>query len=112
MNNHHHEKSAHGHHGHHGHAHSCGAGGCGCSDHAAAEKEIACCHSHEELVLNTREIAFIQELTHRGYLPVSRYILSSSVEEEVRFEMLAPVYMNTPGDDMETVKRTVQFSKD
>lgn len=94
-------KSAH--HHEHTHTHGCSSGGCGCSSQTA-EKETACCCSHKPPVLNPQEIVFMQELAQRGCLPVSRYILSSSTEEEARFEMLAPVYMNDPSDGMETVK--------
>ena len=85
------------------HNHSCG-GSCGCSSHAV-EKKADCCHSHEPLILSPQEEVFMQELAQWGYLPVSRYILSSSKEKEVRFEMLAPVYINDLNDDRETGKK-------
>ncbi len=77
------------------HSHSC------CGD--------CCAHSLESLTINSKEISFLKELVKCSYLPVSRFIMSSSIEEEAKLVSLAPVYINAIDDSMETVKeiRTV-----
>ncbi|PKM76660.1 MAG: hypothetical protein CVU90_11265 [Firmicutes bacterium HGW-Firmicutes-15] len=77
------------------HSHSC------CGD--------CCAHTLESLTINSKEISFLKKLVKCSYLPVSRFIMSSSIEEEAWLESLAPVYINSIDDSMETVKeiRTV-----
>ncbi|MEN6350994.1 MAG: Abi-alpha family protein [Syntrophomonas sp.] len=83
------------------HTHSC-CGDC-CSSHTSnLEGEYA--HSLESLRINNKEITFLRELVKCNYLPVSRFIMSSSIEEEARIVSLAPVYINSIDDSMEMVK--------
>lgn len=83
------------------HTHSC-CGDC-CSSHTSnLEREYA--HSMESLRINSKEISFLMELVKCNYLPVSRFIMSSSIEEEAWIVSLAPVYIITIDDSMETVK--------
>lgn len=48
----------------------------------------------------------MKQLVQCNYLPISRFIMSSSKEEEARFVSLAPVYINAVDDSMETMKKT------
>ena len=87
--------------------HSC-SGDC-CSHSHTSNLEGDCAHSLESLTINSKEISFLKEFVKCSYLPVSRFIMSSSIEEEAWLESLAPVYINSIDDSMETVKeiRTV-----
>jgi len=91
------------------HSHSC----CGdCCDHNhTTNLEGDCAHYLESQTINSKEMSFLMELVQCSNLPVSRFIMSSSIEKEARIVSLAPVYINDTGDSMETVKeiRTVLF---
>jgi len=78
-------------------------------NHSHSCCDECCDHSLESLTINSKEISFLRELVKCSYLPVSRFIMSSSIEEEARLVSLAPVYINSVDDNMETVKeiRTV-----
>ncbi len=85
------------------HAHSCGDA-C-CSHNHTSDMEGDCCaHALESLKINNKEIAFLMKLVQCSYLPVSRFIMSSSNEKEAWFVALAPVYIMAVDDSMETVK--------
>ena len=86
----------------HDHSHSCCSDCCG--DSHSSKSAGDCAHSLESLTINSKEISFLAELVKCSYLPVSRFIMSSSIEEEARIESLAPVYINDIEDSMETVK--------
>ena len=89
------------------HSPSCSGDCCSHSHISNLEEEYV--HLLKELTLNSKEISFLKEFAKCSYLPVSRFIMSSSIEEEAWVESLAPVYINSIDDSMETVKeiRTV-----
>jgi hypothetical protein len=97
--------------------HGCG-GGCHChqrpeshqqSEGCCSSKQGAgqegCCHSHkqEPLNLNKAELMMLLDLAQYIYLPISRFIISSSTEE-ASFVALAPASVNSRDDSLETVK--------
>ena len=84
------------------HSHSCSGDCCSHSHISNLDGEYA--HSLKSLTLSSKEIAFLKEFAKYSYLPVSRFIMSSSIEEEAWLESLAPVYINSIDDSMETVK--------
>jgi hypothetical protein len=86
----------------HNHSHSCSDDCCSHSHTGNLEANEA--HSLESLTINIKQRAFLKELVKFGYLPVSRFIMSSSIEHEARIESLAPVYIIAIEDSMETVK--------
>jgi hypothetical protein len=90
----------------HNHSHSCSDDCCGSH---TSDLEGNCAHSLESLLLNSKEISFLKELVKYIYLPVSRFIMSSSIDEGAKIVSLAPVYIKSIDDSMETVKdiRTV-----
>ena len=89
-------------HSDHNHSHSCSDDCCGHSHTSSLEGN--CAHSLESLTINKKEKAFLVELVKFRYLPVSRFIMSSSIEHEARLVSLAPVYIIAIDDSMETVK--------
>ena len=84
------------------HSHNCN-GDC-CSHSHTSNLEGDGVHSLESLIINSKERAFLMEFVKYNYLPVSRFIMSSSIEEEARLVSLAPVYIIAIDDSMETVK--------
>ena len=81
--------------------------GCGCGhDHA---------HSHQtgnptvpiEATENQKD--FLHQLAHRHYLPVARFSLKDSREDDFVATALAPVYISAIDDDMPTVKGAGTF---
>jgi len=76
-------------HEHHSHNHDC------------------CCHSHEhkEVTLNDVEKSFLKNLAERNCLPISRFVMSSTTQEEARFVALSPVHIIALDDSMEAVKK-------
>lgn len=81
--------------------------GCGCGhDH---ERE----HRHEHHgehgcrgELTTAQAAFLHELEHHRYLPLARFLLESTVEDDFSSVALSPVYLRSPEETMEQVKET------
>jgi len=84
------------------HLHNCSSDCCSHSHKSNLEEE--CAHSLESLTINSKEISVLKELMKCSYLPVSRFIMSSSIEEEAWLVSLAPVYISTIDDSMEIVK--------
>lgn len=84
-------------------SHSCSRD-CGCHSHSS-DSERCFAHSQEPLAINSEERSVLLELMQFSYLPISRFIMSSSTEEDARFVSLAPVYLNALDDSMETVKK-------
>jgi len=87
---------------HQNHPHRCSADCCNHSHPSNLEGD--CAHSLGSLTIDSKEIPFFRELVKRSYLPVSRFIMSSSIEEEAKIVSLAPVYIMAIDDSMETVK--------
>ncbi|MCB8815005.1 hypothetical protein [Desulfosporosinus shakirovi] len=73
-----------------------------CHSHSS-DSEKDCAHSHDPQTITNEEIDVLMDLAQCSYLPVSRFVMSSS-KEEARFVSLAPVYINVFDDSMETVK--------
>ncbi len=84
----------------HSHRHS---GGC-CSHTSNLESDYT--NSMESLQIDSKEKSFLKELVKCSYLPVCRFIMSSSLDKGARIVSLAPVYINSIDDSMETVKAT------
>ena len=84
------------------HSHNCSSD---CCNHShTSNLEIDCTNSLESLTINSKEISLLREFGLYIYLPVSRFIMSSSVEKEAWTVSLAPVYINAIDDSMDTVK--------
>ena len=94
-------KAVHKHQHHHSHS---GDGNCSCHSHSS-DSERGCAHSQEPLTINSEERSVLLRFEQHNYLPVSRFVMSSSTEKEARFVSLAPVYINALDDSMETVKK-------
>lgn len=69
--------------------------GCGC-EHG----------HHSNGPLTEAQEAFLHELAHHHYLPVARFLVESSVEDDFSSVALAPVYLRGPQETMEWVKET------
>lgn len=86
---------------HHHHEHC----GCGCGhDH---EHE----HHHEHHgehggELTPAQAAFLHELEHHRYLPLARFLVESTAEDDFSGVALSPVYLRSPEETMEQVKET------
>lgn len=76
----------------HGHNHTCGA------DAPAAPVEVT-----------ENQKDFLHELAHRHFLPVARFTIKDSREEDFASTALAPVFLSAATDDMETVKQAGAF---
>ena len=84
------------------HSSHCSCGHDHSNDHQHKE---AACHSYDENpTINADEKALLLELQKNTYLPISQFIMSSSIEEEAAFIALEPVYIENLNDTMETVK--------
>lgn len=77
----------------------CGScGGCG-----------LCCGKTEPVTLDAPRKEFLVELETHGYLPVTRFVRTSSVSDELYAVALEPVYLSSTGDTVETVRKTGAF---
>ena len=81
-------------------SHSC-SGDCSCHSHVT-DSERGC--AQEPPKINSQEISVLLQLMQYSYLPVSRFVMSSSTAENARFVSLAPVYIKALDDSIETVK--------
>ncbi len=92
----------------------CRAGGCAQNDCGAHEDGGCggcglCCGKTEPIKLDTPRKEFLVELETHGYLPVTRFVRTSSVSDEVYAVALEPVYLSSTGDMLETVRETGAF---
>ena len=82
---------------------------CGCGhDH----EHEHCCHddAHRAPVeLTEGHKIFLHQLSHHQYLPVARFTLTDSREEDFITTALAPVLLLSEADDMEIVKERGAF---
>ena len=80
---------------------------CGCG-HSHDEHDECGCDCCQPIIgdgtVDDRELSVLGALLGHHYLPVSRFVMCSSESDEVRFTALAPVYLETKADSMETVK--------
>jgi hypothetical protein len=81
-----------------------------CHEHEAhGEGECECCSGDcgdGVIYITEDEHMFLKALAQRSYLPLTRFVMTSSKSEDLESVALAPVYMTDPGDTMETVKKT------
>ncbi len=102
---------------HHEHHHE---GGCGCGGHHHEHDHQHCgcgCHDEEEEVveivadtnLDEGQLAFLEQLKEIKYLPVARFVLKSTQEEDFNVVALAPVFIRDLKDTMEDVKDAGSF---
>lgn len=96
------------HHHSHNHSNHCGCS-CGCHNHHREDQRddeamIASIENVDKLTLTNAQISVLLELYHCKYLPVSRFIMRSSVEEGAVFTALAPVYLTAANETLEDVK--------
>ena len=90
----------------HDHGHACG---CGCGhDHGHenrnGEREPAAIQG-----LSANQTAFLHQLLHSRYLPVARFVVESSREEDFCAVALEPVFIRATGDSLEAVKEAGAF---
>lgn len=89
------------------HEHTCGAGcGGGCAGGGCAG---GCCCGGERpapLTLTEPHLALLRSLAANCYLPVARFVLTSTKEHDFRITALAPVHLYTREDTMETARAT------
>ncbi|NCE65412.1 hypothetical protein D1159_12695 [Pseudoflavonifractor sp. 524-17] len=80
---------------------------CGCGhshhDHTHSHGE-ECARPAGPLTPEMEE--FLHHLRHHRFLPVARFLVESSVEEDFSAVALAPVYLRGPKENMDSVKET------
>ena len=85
-------------------------GHCGCGhDHSHTHThDCGCGHEHgpAQGELTPAMEDFLHHLHHHRFLPVARFLVESSVEEDFCAVALAPVYLRAPDESMESVKET------
>lgn len=78
--------------------------GCGCHAHHDETAPMESMADVEKFSLTNSQISVLVELEQCRYLPVCRFMMSSSKEEDAVFVALAPVYLTTVEETMEDVK--------
>jgi len=68
-----------------------------------------CCCKRRETILTADEKQFLSLLAETPFLPVTKFLLKSSESDHVESVALAPVYLLSKNDTMETVKKTGQI---
>lgn len=86
------------------HDHACG---CGCHGHHHEGHRHSSPVGREALTKN--QLDFLHQLSHCGALPVARFLVGSSREEDFLSVALAPVFLRSPEDDMARVKEAGAF---
>lgn len=81
--------------------------GCGCG-HDHNPKSIPSV-TPDQVTENQKD--FLHQLHHRHYLPVARFTLTDSREQDFLSTALAPVFIRNISDDMATVKEAGAFLK-
>ncbi|MEG2420395.1 MAG: hypothetical protein RSB55_02515 [Oscillospiraceae bacterium] len=91
---------------------------CGCEDHHHEEHihEAHCdcgCetqpHQAHSDAVTENQADFLRQLMQSKALPVARFLMTSSREAEFSVVSLAPVFLRSPFDDMDTVKEAGRF---
>ncbi len=103
----------------HNHTESCGCGhthehnhteSCGCGHtHEHAHPDHCGCHNEvplEHSELSQDQMALLAALMRHGYLPIARFCMMNSEDEEIFAVALEPVYIVDSADSMEIVKET------
>lgn len=86
------------------HDHHCG---CGCGHDHTNTQQCKAPVSPAEVTENQKD--FLHQLHHHHYLPVARFTLEDSREQDFISTALAPVFIRAVGDDMATVKEAGSF---
>lgn len=97
--------SCHHHHEAHQSAHSCGG-----ESHCGGGCCGGCCGGHcdtpQAIELSEGEYAFLMGLAEIPFLPLARFVLSSTRSEHVRSVALSPVYLTERDAGIEDVRKT------
>ena len=80
------------HHDHEGPEHACGCG-CGCGHH----------HGGNEISLTMDEAKFLTRFAATPFLPLARFLMRSTKEDELESVGMPAVYLEAPEDSMEAV---------
>ncbi len=75
-----------------------------CHDHCHSNSCGECCHS--EITLTEHERDFLARLAQAPFLPVACFRLKSSHTPHAHLVALAPVFLDSREDSMESVKQT------
>lgn len=78
----------------------------------AHEEHCGCCQEHSRQAdkrVTENQKAFLHQLSHSHYLPVARFTLADSREEDFCSTALAPVFLRSAGDSMDAVKEAGAF---
>ena len=84
--------------------------GCGCGHDHSHEHHHEHSHEHHgghtcrQGTLTEAQAAFLGELEHHHYLPLARFLVESTVEDDFSSVALAPVYLRSPEEAMDQVK--------
>lgn len=78
--------------------------GCGCSCGHEHPHQADTQQTPVEVTESQRD--FLHQLHHRHYLPVARFTITDSRQEDFVSTALAPVFLSSASDDMKTVKET------
>ncbi len=81
--------------------------GCGCSHNHELPHGADTHASPIEVTENQK--SFLHQLGHSQYLPVARFTIKDSREEDFVSTALAPVFLRSAADDMKTVKEAGFF---
>lgn len=100
---HHHDEHCGCGHEHHHHDESCG---CGHEHYHHHDEHCGCGHEHHhgEESLTAEEERILHTLHHCHYLPIARFTLTSSKEDELFATAMEPVYLVSTDASMEDVK--------
>ena len=93
---HNHNCGCHGHEHDHEHGHEHGHEHCGCRQHMP--------YLDENVALTAAETELLSLLGEFRYLPVTRFVLRSSADEQIQATALAPVTIETLSDSMDAVR--------
>jgi len=100
----------------HTHSENCGCGhehthddNCGCGHEHTHDDNCGCGHHHAPLTpgesgLNEAQTDVLLAIHQRGYLPIARFVLRSSLDGDAYAVALEPVYIADAAEDMDTVK--------
>jgi hypothetical protein len=81
--------------------------GCGCGHNHEHTHRTDIPTAPIEMTDNQRD--FLHQLSHSHYLPVARFTIEDSREDDFIATALAPVFIRSAADDMETVKEAGAF---
>lgn len=82
-----------------------------CSGHCSCHHSDSECNKSvtEPILLTPKQKDFLLELSLQTALPVARFLICSDIEDDFVVEALAPAYILSPDDTMETVKQQAAF---